>query len=282
MSEAEVKLHDEGRPAVLRPPVPRRRRAAARRAGGDTGIIAGTGAVLLIAWYALTTSGSIPKIILPAPAGVLQGLEDMFTNGTFAQNFLPSLEEYLLGFALGSGISLALGVLMVNVRLLRRIFYPYLAAFNSVPRVALGPLFVTWFGLGIMSKVWLSAAICFFPVLVNTVLGLESVEENAVLLMRSLAATRWQVFRKLAWPSALPSIFAGLETSATLALIGAVVGEEVGAKNGLMVVLENYNSQLQTGGTFAVLIVLSILGLLLFSLLTFVDQRLVFWRQHGR
>jgi NitT/TauT family transport system permease protein len=148
-----------------------------------------------------------------------------------------------------------------------------------MPKVVLAPIFITWFGFGIESKIVMAIAISFFPVVINTVVGLESVEENAALLMRSLAASRSQVFWKLAWPTALPSIFAGLKTSLTLALIGALVAEFVTAKDGLGTLITTFSFELKVYLVFAVIIVVSLLGLVMYGLMEYLERKIVFWRR---
>jgi len=145
--------------------------------------------------------------------------------------------------------------------------------------LVLAPIFITWFGLGIESKIVMAIAISFFPVVINTVVGLESVEEHAMLLMRSLVASRRQIFWKLAWPAALPSIFAGLKTSLTLALIGALVAEFVTAKDGLGTLIITFSFELKVYLVFAVIVVVSVLGLALYGIMEYFDRKVVFWRQ---
>jgi NitT/TauT family transport system permease protein len=168
---------------------------------------------------------------------------------------------------------------MVNVRVFKEVIYPYVVAFQVMPKVVLAPIFITWFGFGMESKVVMAIAISFFPVVINTVVGLESVQENELLLMRSLVATKSQIFWKLAWPTALPAIFAGLKTSLTLALIGALVAEFVTAKEGLGTLITTFSFELKVYLVFAVIVVVSLLGLLLYGIMEFLERRIVFWRR---
>src|SRR3954470_23633826 len=176
--------------------------------------------ILLALWELVCRLGMVSPLVLPAPSRVWDGLVILFTASWFPQHVWYTAAETLIGFAIGGVAAIALGIVMVNVRLFKEVMYPYVVAFQVMPKVVLAPIFITWFGFGIESKIVMAIAISFFPVVINTVVGLESVEENEVLLMRSLVASRSQIFWKLAWPTALPSIFAGLKTSLTLALIG--------------------------------------------------------------
>src|SRR5438067_5388805 len=149
--------------------------------------------------------------------------------------------------------------------------------FQSMPKVALAPLIIVWFGLGLTSKVVNAALVAFFPLMVNTIVGLRSAEEDKVNLMKSLAATRTQIFWMLQLPNALPYIFAGLEIAMIFALIGAIVAEFVGAQSGLGMLIQSMNFTMDVAGQFSVLLILSILGLLLNTLVMQVRRRVLFW-----
>ena len=149
--------------------------------------------------------------------------------------------------------------------------------FQSTPRVALGPVFIAWFAFGIGSKIALAATICFFPVLINTITGLTVIDENAGLLMRSLRATRWQTFRHLRLPSSAPTVFAGLKTALTFALIGAIVGEFIQSNEGAGHLIETAAFQFRSDDVFAYLLMLSLIGLALFLLANVLERRLLFW-----
>jgi len=159
--------------------------------------------------------------------------------------------------------------------------YPYVILFQSLPKVALAPIFVIWFGFGLASKVIMAATIAFFPVLVNTLTGLEGVNKNAQLLFRGYGASRSLLFRKLSLPEILASVMAGLKTAITLALIGAIVAEFVGAQKGLGILLERFNFQLQMEEAFAVLLYLALMGLVLYLALDVIDRKVIFWKGHS-
>jgi NitT/TauT family transport system permease protein len=235
--------------------------------------------LLLVLWEFVSRAGLVAPIILPPPTRVWDGLVILFTAPWFPQHVWLTTAETLIGFAIGGVGAILLGIAMVNMPLFKEVVYPYVVAFQVMPKVVLAPIFITWFGLGIESKIVMAIAISFFPVVINTVVGLESVEENAMLLMRSLVASRRQVFWKLAWPAALPSIFAGLKTSLTLALIGALVAEFVTAKDGLGTLIITFSFELKVYLVFAVIVVVSVLGLALYGIMEYLDRKVVFWRQ---
>jgi NitT/TauT family transport system permease protein len=155
--------------------------------------------------------------------------------------------------------------------------YPFIVMFQSMPKVALAPLIIVWFGLGLTSKVVTAALVAFFPLLVNTIVGLRSADEDRVSLMRSLAASRWQLFWMLQLPNAMPYIFAGLEIAMIFALLGAIVAELVGAQSGLGMLIQSMNFTMDVAGQFSVLLILSLVGLLLNGIVVAVRKRILFW-----
>jgi NitT/TauT family transport system permease protein len=234
---------------------------------------------LLIVWELIARAGMVSPLVLPSPSRIWYGLVILFTADWFPQHVWLTTAETLIGFAIGGVAAIALGIVMVNLRIFKEIVYPYVVAFQVMPKVVLAPIFITWFGFGMESKVVMAIAISFFPVVINTVVGLESVQENELLLMRSLVASRNQIFWKLAWPTALPSIFAGLKTSLTLALIGALVAEFVTAKDGLGTLITTFSFELKVYLVFAVIVVVSLLGLVLYGIMEVLERKIVFWRQ---
>jgi len=233
---------------------------------------------LLALWETASRTGLVHEFILPAPSLVAGALARLTTAGFFVEHLAVTLYETLAGFVIGCGLAFAAGVLMHAFPTVNRVVYPYVVVFQVVPKVALAPIFVTWFGFGLTSKVVMAATISFFPTLVNTIVGLGAVEEEALLLFRSLVVRRHQAFFKLALPSALPYVFAGLKTSLTFAFIGAIVGEFVGANQGIGQLVETYNFQLDIPMVFALIVVLSVVGLALYLAFEYVDRRVVFWR----
>ena len=252
--------------------------AAARRSPRDIVLVIGSLVVVLAAWQLAYAAGLMPKVILPSPIDVATAFVDLVTASYFPEHALTTTAEAFLGFFVGSGLGFLLAMVMTYVETFRKIVYPYVVVLQVVPKVALAPLFITWFGLGIESKVVTAATITFFPVVINTMLGLMSADPDAVQLMRSLRASRRQIFWKLDLPSALPAVFAGLATAATISLIGAIVAEFVTARRGLGLLLVTFNSQLRIDMVFAIVVVISLIGLAMFAAVLFVERRVVYWR----
>jgi NitT/TauT family transport system permease protein len=161
----------------------------------------------------------------------------------------------------------------------RRAIYPLAVLFQTTPQVALAPLFFVWFGFGLTPRVLFAATTCFFPVLVSVIVGLSTAPPDARTLMKSLGASRWQLFRKLQWPYALPVVFSGIRTAVPLSLIGALVGEFVGGNEGMGVLITTFNMQLDMPNTFGVISALGIVGLIVYRLVEFADRKIVFWQR---
>ena len=185
--------------------------------------------------------------------------------------------EVLMGFLLGSICGLLLGFGIALSPLAERIFYPYIIAFQTVPKVAVAPIIVIWFGYGVSSKVIITATIAFFPLLANTIMGLRAAPQDQIDMLVTCTASRWQVFRLVRLPQALPYVFVGLDVAIVLSVIGAIVGEFVGAKAGLGYLILQKNFSFDMPGTFVVLIILSVLGVGLHWIISYLQRRIVFW-----
>jgi len=233
--------------------------------------------VSLLIWEAAVRTLHVPAFILPPPSQVLLALQRGATGNVYFHDLWITLVETLLGFTLGSALAFVLGTLLAASRTAEYFLYPYIVMFQSMPKVALAPLIVVWFGLGLTSKVVSAALVAFFPLLVNTVVGLRSAEEERVDLMRSLAATERQIFWMLRLPSALPFIMAGLEVAMVFALVGAIVAEFVGAEAGLGMLIQSRNFTMDVAGEFAVLFLLALMGLGLNWILVSIRRRVLFW-----
>ena len=220
-----------------------------------------------------------PEIILSKPTEIVPAFLEAVTTGFVWRNFWVTLQEVVIGFAIGASGGFILGALVALVSTFRKAFYPIIILIQSMPKSALAPMFIAWFGFGITSKVALAITICFFPVLVNTVTGLTTVDEHSFLLMRSLRASTFQIFTRLRMPAALPAVFAGLKTALTLALIGAIVGELVGASEGAGHLIATATFQFRMDDVFAYLLMLAFFGLALFSFSEAIERKIVFW--HG-
>jgi NitT/TauT family transport system permease protein len=231
----------------------------------------------LALWEAAVRALRVPTFILPRPSQVGAALYRGAVSGIYLQHLWVTAAETLLGFALGSAVAFLVGTVLAASRRTEYFFYPFIVMFQSMPKVALAPLVVVWFGLGLTSKVVSAALIAFFPLLVNTIVGLRSADEDRIDLMRSLAASEMQIFRMLRLPSALPFIMAGLEVAMVFSLVGAIVAEFVGAEAGLGMLIQSRNFSMDVAGEFAVLFILAVMGLLLNMALVSVRRRVLFW-----
>src|SRR5919106_3468288 len=237
-----------------------------------------TAIALFAIWQLASTTGTVDEIILPAPTDIVSALVRVVQESFFWQATWVTAQEALVGFAAGVLAAWILGTLIGMFRIFSLAFYPLVVMFQISPRVALAPVFLTWFGFGVASKMVMAATICFFPVLVNVILGMEGVSKDARALMRSFGASRWEEYRKLLLPSSLPAIFAALKVAITFALIGAVVAEFVGADEGMAVLIKTFNFQLLVAEGFATIFALSVLGLVLYGFTMLLEARIVFWR----
>lgn len=233
--------------------------------------------LVLLLWQFAVTAGRIPPFLVPAPLRVARALLNAFGSGVLAPAIGVTLYETLAGFLLGSGLAIAIGFFIAYSRLCKLGLYPYVVAFQSIPKVAIAPLIVVWFGFGLTSKIVTAALVALFPVLVNTIAGLEAADAGHLELMRAVCARRWQTFLWVRWPASLPYLFAGLEAGLIFSLIGAIVAEFVGSKSGLGTYILNLQFNMDTAGVFAGLIVLSVIGVALHALLRLIGRRLIFW-----
>ena len=229
------------------------------------------------AWEDLVRLFEVPAFILPPPSQVALALWRGFGSGLYLQHLWHTLLETMLGFIAGSALGLVLGTAVALSRPIEFFLYPYIVMFQSLPKVALAPLIVVWFGLGLTSKVINAALIAFFPLLVNTMVGLRSADEERVSLMRSLAASERQIFWMLRLPNSLPFVMAGLDVAMIFALIGAIVAEFVGAQKGLGMLIQSMNFNMDVSGQFSILLILSVLGLLLNRGVMMIRKRVLFW-----
>ena len=229
------------------------------------------------AWEGLVRLFEVPAFILPPPSQVALALWRRFGSGLYLQHLWHTLLETMLGFIAGSALGLVLGTAVALSRPIEFFLYPYIVMFQSLPKVALAPLIVVWFGLGLTSKVINAALIAFFPLLVNTMVGLRSADEERVSLMRSLAASERQIFWMLRLPNSLPFVMAGLDVAMIFALIGAIVAEFVGAQKGLGMLIQSMNFNMDVSGQFSILLILSVLGLLLNRGVMMIRKRVLFW-----
>ncbi len=234
----------------------------------------------LIVWEAMTRGGFIPPFILPAPTAIVWRLVD--SASLLAPHVWVTAVEIVLGFILAAIGGVGLAIATVYVPSFERAIYPWIVASQAIPKVAVGPLIVMWLGFGLLPKVLIAFLIAFFPVMIDTVIGLRSVEQESLFLMRSMGARRWKTFIYLSLPSALPNIFAGLKVAATLAIVGAIVGEFIGANEGLGYVLIFANGTFDTTLIFAALALISLLAIICYAAVGFVEDFFIWWHVSKR
>jgi NitT/TauT family transport system permease protein len=231
----------------------------------------------IAAWEIIVRVLQVRVFIVPPPSKVAVALWRGFASGVYLENLYVTLAETILGFLLGSALGFFLGTAVAMNRYIEYFLYPYIVMFQALPKVALAPLIVIWFGLGITSKIVNAALVAFFPLLVNTMVGLRSADEDRVNLMRSLAASEGQIFWMLRLPNALPFVMAGLDVAMIFALIGAIVGEFVGARSGLGMLIQSMDFTMDVSGQFSILLILSVVGLILNRCILLIRRRVLFW-----
>jgi NitT/TauT family transport system permease protein len=230
-------------------------------------------------WELLVRLLEVPAYVLPPPSKIFQVLLEGLRSGLYLDNAFYTLAEALAGFVIATVAALVIGSLVAEFPLVEKTFYPYLVAIQTTPKIAIAPLFIMWFGFGVTSKITIAAIVAFFPILVNVIYGLKSTDAARIELMRSLRASKIRTFTMVRLPSALPMIFAGLNVGIVFSLLGAIVGEFVGSQRGLGNLVMQMNSNLDAAGVFAVLVVLSAIGLSLHLLMHQLQRRLLFWHE---
>jgi NitT/TauT family transport system permease protein len=233
---------------------------------------------ILIVWELAVRLLGVSSYILPAPTLIITSLVGGLADLTLLEHAWVTFSEVILGYVVGSLIGIASALVVTRWRIVDRTMSPLIVAVQAVPKVALAPLLLTWFGFGMPSKVVLTALMVFFPVFVNLIVGLKSADDDRLDLMRSIRASQFEVFKTVRFPSALPYLFAGLDVAIILGIIGAVVSEFVGSTSGLGYLILVYNTNLNVAGSFAAMAVLAAMGLGLSLILHVIRDRIVFWQ----
>lgn len=236
--------------------------------------------ILLFLWEAGVRVSGVKPFLLPAPSVVFT---DIFSRpGWYAQHAYYTLLETFLGFALAVTVGIVMAVGVVYSRFIERTLFTLLITLNAVPKIAVAPLFIIWLGTDLSPKIAIAMLVALFPVVIDTVLGLRSVDPEMLDLARSLRASRLQILWKIRAPCALPSLFAGLKVSISLAFIGAIVGEFIAAQDGLGFVVVKSQAAFDTTPMFAAILLLAILGLFLFYLIEFFEGLMLPWHVSRR
>ncbi len=231
--------------------------------------VAGAFIGLLVIWELITVFAGVPDYVLPAPTQILKVIGEEWQQ--LLVNAAVTFGEAAAGFLLSVVIGIPLGVAIVYSRWLDRILYPLLVASQSIPKVALAPIFVVWFGFGLLPKVLIAFSIAFFAIVVNTVVGMKRAPVEMIHLMRSMGASSLQIFLRVRLPVAAPYIFAGIKISATFAVVGAIVGEFIAASSGLGYLQLIANNNFQIPLLFGILVLLSVMGGVLYGLVVLLE-----------
>jgi NitT/TauT family transport system permease protein len=263
--------------------------AAQQRSGGrnrqsvvparvvDGGLSALVAVALILLAEVAANREWVSPLILPQPSHVWDALVDGWRSGLYTDHILSTVGATLAGFLVATAAAVALAGIFTGIPRLERIFLPFVVAFQTLPKIAIAPIIILWLGFGTRSKIVIVATICVFPILVNTLQGLRLRDQERLELFRSLGASRWQLFRHLRIPDALPYIFAGLNIGVVFALIGTVLAEFLGSESGIGVLLVQQQVAFNPPGMYAALLLLMVVGLILNGLIRLVERKVLFW-----
>jgi len=230
---------------------------------------------VVVAWEAVSRMFRLPEFVLPAPTAIVEVL--IAHQASLAYAAFVTSQEVLWGFLLSAVIGAGVALVIARFATFGRALYPLVVLFQNVPKVALAPLFILWFGFDLAPKVVLIVVIAFFPVAINMLVGLQTVDANLVALMRSVGASRNEILMRIQIPNSLPYLMAGLKVAVTLAVIGAIVGEFAGAQAGLGYMIQFASTQMQTSLVFAALVEVSVLGMLFYYVIEWIERRYIDW-----
>lgn len=232
---------------------------------------------VLFLWSSVVKITGTPATIFPSPENVGRALLNQMATGQLWTHFGVTSLEVLLGFTVGCVLAFGMGVFVARTELLERTLSPFVVAFESIPKIALAPLFVVWFGFGLTPKILTTALVCFFPMFINTVQGMKASSQNEVDVLRSAGASKRELFMRLTLPNSMPYIFSALNICVILAVVGAVVAEYVGASAGLGYQILLFNRQLRTADAFSSIIALAVIGLIGHAIIRIVKKRFASW-----
>lgn len=247
-----------------------------KNALSNAGLFLISGSLLILVWHYSVIWFNVPTYFLPSPAATSQALF-YGLSGPYYPHIWATLSATLYGYVLGCGLAIITGVIVAETPLVEKIFTPYIVALQAIPKVALAPLIIVWFGYGLSSKIIMVAMICFFPVFVNVVVGIKATDANLISLFRAFSASRWMMLWHLKIPGAASMIFAGLQVSVVFALIGTIVTEFVASRLGLGVLISSSMTNLNVANMFAIIILLAVLGIALNEVMRVAHRKVVFW-----
>ena len=235
--------------------------------------------VFIAIWWIYVAVKHVPEYILPSPPKVWNSLEKMFVKGTVYPHLWTTTYEVILGFVIGAFLGIVLGYIFIKVDALKTMLMPYLIFLQTAPKIALVPLFVIWFGIGLVSKVVLIISMVLFPVLSGMMLGLESIPPDVRNLMKILKASKWQIFSQVEMQYSLPALFASMKVGIVQAVIGAIVAEWMSGKQGLGYILTYASSTYDTPMLLAGIIVTIILGIATYQVISVLEDKFLYWHE---
>lgn len=237
--------------------------------------------ILIAGWQAIVSLGAVSEVILPSPLSVANEIgvviSQLLTGGFLAEQLFITVQEILIGFALACVVGFAIGLWVGQTRFGQKAIMPLFVLLEATPKIAFAPVFIAWFGFGIQSKFIMAAFMSIFPIIIGTVSGLAATSEDELKLFRSMKASNWHIFWKLKMHRALPFIFAGLKIAVVSAVTGAVAAEFIGGGIGFGEQIRVAASRIALDRVFALILFLSLLGLLLFSIVSWMQRRITFW-----
>jgi ABC-type nitrate/sulfonate/bicarbonate transport system permease component len=233
--------------------------------------------VLIALWEIIIKVFQVPKYILPAPTVIFHALIE--SREILWQHTQTTLIEASIGFFIATLFAIILAGLMNKSKLLKRVLYPILIISQTVPIIALAPIFMIWFGFNILPKVIIVVLVCFFPIVINVTEGLENVDKDMINLMKVMKASTWDIFTKVQLPATLPAFFSGLKIAATYSIMGAVIGEWIGAKSGLGVYMTRAMSSFRTEALFADIVIIVFISISIFKVIELLGKKIMPWNR---
>ncbi|SMB90717.1 ABC-type nitrate/sulfonate/bicarbonate transport system, permease component [Desulfonispora thiosulfatigenes DSM 11270] len=231
---------------------------------------------IILVWEIFVKALQIPKWILPAPSIIINSL---FSNLPYMFNHtIATLAEALLGFVLAIIISFIIAFLMDSISFIRKAIYPLLIISQTIPIISVAPLFIIWFGYGILPKIIVVQLVCFFPIVISLLGGLASVDDDQINLLRSMGASNLELFKMVKLPASMPSFFSGLKISASYSIMGAIIGEWLGAERGLGVFMTLAQKSFQTEKVFAAILIITVLSLGIFLVVSIMEKIIIPWK----
>ncbi|GAA0729166.1 ABC transporter permease [Clostridium malenominatum] len=237
--------------------------------------------IIILLWKLYIALFNIPPYLLPQPEELMKSMADFLVNGDMISHINTTLKEVFIGVAVGILIGLVLGYIVAKSKFIERFIMPFVLIIQTAPKISLAPLFILWFGLGLQSKIAIVILVVSFPVMINEVVAIRSIDANVFNLMKILDASAWQKFIYIELPYSLQAILSGIKIALTQAMVGAVIGEMIGAKSGLGYLLTLGNETYDINLVLSSIIILSLIGLILYLVAGFVEKKLLIWKEEG-